>query len=95
MCFSGKPCPPFKIAILDEADSMTGAAQVGHKNLTFQLQEIKYFHDICSFGVCLKKKSNILKYMHSGLIVFKFYMPKNKLILFITVSIKKNNGKGN
>ena len=35
MCFvcSGKPCPPFKIIVLDEADSMTGPAQVSNLSL--------------------------------------------------------------
>ena len=34
-CFSGTPCPPFKIVILDEADSMTTHAQVRKKHDMF------------------------------------------------------------
>ena len=48
---SGQPCPPFKIIILDEADSMTNTAQVSKTKHSVEKRK-QHSHFVCVAG-CL------------------------------------------
>ena len=70
--FSGTPCPPYKIVVLDEADSMTTHAQVSQGA---DFYDFRYPQSVCKKIYLLTLLKNLASFdlFVSGLFVSESY----------------------